>query len=203
MKAKRVALYARVSTNDQTTENQLEDLRRYAEERGWAVHEEYVDHAISGSKSSRPALDRMMSAARKKRFSVVLVWRFDRFARSVKHLVLALEELRGLSIGFVSYQENVDTNSPLGAAIFTIIAAMAQLERDIIIERVHAGLRRAKAQGKKVGRPPMGQADAGEMDRLHRSGVRQHEIARRLGVSRAYVSRSLASLHKTHPKSNP
>jgi len=191
----RAALYARVSTNDQTTENQLNDLRRYAQERGWTIHEEYVDHGISGSKASRPALDRMMGEARKKKFDAVLVWRFDRFARSVKHLVLSLEELRGLGIGFVSYQENVDTSSPLGQAIFTIVAAMAELERNIIVERVHSGLRRAKAQGKRLGRPVGSAIDVAAVARLRGSGLSYRAIARQLGIAVGSAQRGW-ELHK-------
>ncbi len=149
----RVAIYARVSTSDQSTESQLLDLRRYVRERGWTLFKEYADNGISGTTDSRPALNELMNAAKKRRFDAVLVWRFDRFARSTKHLILALEEFRNLGIDFVSYQENIDTSSPLGSAIFTIISAVAQLERDIIAERVKAGLRRAKENGKKLGRP--------------------------------------------------
>ncbi len=149
----RVALYARVSTRDQSTDSQLLDLRRYVRERGWNIFKEYVDEGISGTKDSRPALNELMDNAKKRRFDVVLVWRFDRFARSTQHLINALEEFKNLKIDFVSYQENIDTSSPLGSAIFTIISAVAQLERDIIAERVKAGLRRARENGKKLGRP--------------------------------------------------
>jgi DNA invertase Pin-like site-specific DNA recombinase len=142
-----------VCTLDQSTDSQLLDLRRYVRERGWDIFKEYVDEGISGTKDSRPALNELMNDARKRKFDVVLVWRFDRFARSTKHLILALEEFKNLGIDFVSYQENIDTSSPLGSAIFTIISAVAQLERDIIAERVKAGLRRAKENGKKLGRP--------------------------------------------------
>ena len=153
MTKKRIAVYARVSTSDQSTESQLLDLRRYVRERGWDIFKEYVDEGISGTKDSRPALNELMDDARKRRFDVVLVWRFDRFARSTKHLILALEEFKNLGVDFVSFQENIDTSSPLGSAIFTIISAVAQLERDIIAERVKAGLRRARENGKKLGRP--------------------------------------------------
>ena len=152
----RVALYARVSTSDQTTESQLLDLRRYVRDRGWQTFNEYCDNGISGTKDSRPALNQLIDDAKKCRFDVVLVWRFDRFARSTKHLILALEAFRNLGIDFVSYQENIDTSSPLGGAIFTIISAVAQLERDIIAERVKAGLRRARESGKQLGRPRPG-----------------------------------------------
>ena len=158
----RVAVYARVSTSDQSTDSQLLDLRRYLFERGWKLFNEYCDNGISGTKSSRPALNQLMNDAKKRRFDVVLVWRFDRFARSTKHLILALEEFRNLGIDFVSYQENIDTRSPLGSAIFTIISAVAQLERDIIAERVKAGLRQAKERGKRIGRPEIS-VDEGEI----------------------------------------
>src|ERR1019366_174828 len=136
----RAAIYARVSTTEQSTELQLRDLRHYATARG-IVANEYVDTGFSGAKQSRPALDRLMEDGRKRRFDCVLVWRFDRFARSTKHLLLALEEFRSLGIQFISYQENIDTTSPLGQALFTIVSAVAQLERDLIRERVRAGLR--------------------------------------------------------------
>jgi len=184
------AIYARVSTTDQSTEPQLLDLRAYAKARGWKVHSEYCDSGISGTKDSRPALNSLMNDARKRRFDVVLVWRFDRFARSTKHLVLALEEFKNLGIDFVSYQENVDTSSPLGAAIFTIIGAVAQLERDIIAERVKAGLRRAKTNGKRLGRPEV-QLDAQKARSMRLDGLSLRTIAKRLGVSHTKVAQML------------
>lgn len=187
---KRVALYGRVSTQEQTTDNQLLDLRKYAKERGWTIQDEYVDQGVSGATESRPALDRLMDAARKRQIDVILVWRFDRFARSVKHLVLALDELRGLKVDFVSYQESVDTSSALGQAIFTIIAAMAALERDIIVERVKAGLNRARSQGKRLGRPKA-EVNAKQIMALHKRGMSQREIAVHLGLSKTAVSRVL------------
>jgi len=183
----RVALYARVSTTEQSTDSQLLDLRRYVRERGWDTFREYVDEGISGTKDSRPALNELMNDAKKRRFDVVLVWRFDRFARSTKHLILALEEFKNLGIDFVSFQENIDTSSPLGSAIFTIISAVAQLERDIIAERVKAGLRRARENGKKLGRPKV-QVDREHVLRLKSQGLSLRKIATRLGVSRTTVS---------------
>ena len=191
-KTVRVGIYARVSTTDQTVENQLLDLRRYCQERGWTVVEEFVDHGVSGTKDRRPALDRLMDAVRKRQVDMVLVWRFDRFVRSVKHLVLAPEELRRLGVGFVSFQENVDTNSPLGQAIFTIIAAMAELERNIIVERVRAGLNRARAEGKKLGRPSA-DVDANLLQHLRQQGAFLREIARQTKTSRSTVGRLLAA----------
>ena len=188
----RVALYARVSTTDQSTESQLLDLRRYVSERGWNIFKEYVDEGISGTKDSRPALNELMNDAKKRRFDVVLVWRFDRFARSTKHLILALEEFRNLGIDFVSYQENIDTSSPLGSAIFTIISAVAQLERDIIAERVKAGLRRAKENGKRLGRPRLA-IDLEKIQKLRSQGLSLRAIAKETGVSRTTVSDVLSA----------
>jgi len=188
----RVALYARVSTTDQSTDSQLLDLRRYTRERGWNIFKEYVDEGISGTKDRRPALNELMNDAKKRRFDVVLVWRFDRFARSTKHLILALEEFRNLGIDFVSYQENIDTSSPLGSAIFTIISAVAQLERDIIAERVKAGLRRARENGKKLGRP-RASVDTEKIHWLRSKGLSLRAIAKETGVSRMTVSDVLSS----------
>ncbi len=184
------AIYARVSTNEQSTEPQLLDLRRYADQRGWDVYQVYDDKGISGTRNSRPALDDLMNDARKRRFDVVLVWRFDRFARSTKHLVLALEEFKNLGIDFVSYQENIDTSSPLGAAIFTIIGAVAQLERDIIAERVKGGLRRAKSNGTKLGRPQL-QPDADKARKMRSEGLSLRAIATGLGISHTKVAQLL------------
>ncbi len=186
----RVALYARVSTTDQSTDSQLLDLRRYTQERNWHVFREYCDNGISGTKDSRPALNELMNDAKKRRFDVVLVWRFDRFARSTKHLILALEEFRNLGVDFVSYQENIDTSSPLGGAIFTIISAVAQLERDIIAERVKAGLRRAIANGKRLGRPKA-LANQLQIQALHEEGMSSRQIAKKLKLSPRTVLRRL------------
>ena len=183
----RVALYARVSTTDQSTESQLLDLRRYTRERGWTIFKEYCDNGVSGTKDSRPALNELMNSAKKRRFDMVLVWRFDRFARSTKHLILALEEFKNLGIDFVSYMENIDTSSPLGSAIFTIISAVAQLERDIIAERVKAGLRRAKENGKRLGRP-RASVDIEKIHWLRSKGLSLRAIAKVTGISRTTVS---------------
>ncbi len=189
----RVALYARVSTTDQSTDSQLLDLRRYVSDRGWQTYKEYCDNGISGTKDSRPALNELMSDAKKRKFDAVLVWRFDRFARSTRHLINALEEFKNLGIDFVSYQENIDTSSPLGSAIFTIISAVAQLERDIIAERVKMGLRKAKANGKKLGRPKT-QVECKKVRRLHSQGLSHRAIATELGVSHATIGRILRAI---------
>lgn len=188
----RTAIYARVSTTDQSTESQLLDLRRYAADRDWKIFKEYVDEGISGTKDSRPALNELMDDAKKRRFDVVLVWRFDRFARSTKHLILALEEFKNLGIDFVSYQENIDTSSPLGAAIFTIISAVAQLERDIISERVKSGLRKAKQNGKTLGRPRGTSVDVGLAQKLRREGLSMERIATQMNTSPASIWRAVS-----------
>src|SRR5271166_2633666 len=176
----RAAIYARVSTTEQSPELQLRDLRQYAEARGLSVTE-YVDTGFSGAKQNRPALDRLMDDSRKRRVDCILVWRFDRFARSTKHLLLALEEFRSLGVQFISFQENIDTTSPLGQALFTIVSAVAQLERDLIRERVRAGLRNARAKGKKFGRPSSG-VDPSRIVALRASGASWRQIAEALGI---------------------
>ena len=190
----RIGIYCRVSTLGQSTDSQLLDLRRYVSERQWHIFKEYCDNGISGTKDSRPALDELMDAARKRRFDTVLVWRFDRFARSTKHLILALEEFRNLGVDFISYQENIDTSSPLGSAIFTIISAVAQLEKDIIAERVKAGLRRARENGKKLGRPKGTALDVEMIHGLRSEGLSLQQIATELNTSKTTVSRLLGSV---------
>src|SRR3954466_10501303 len=153
---KRAAIYARVSTVDrgQDPETQLRQLREYAERRGFAVTEEYVDHA-SGSRNDRERYRAMLEAARKRRFDVLLVWRYDRFARSMRELVNALAEFEGLGIDFVSYNEGADTTTPQGRLLFGIMASLAEFERSLVAERVKAGMQRAEAQGKHTGRPAL------------------------------------------------
>src|SRR5262245_52955644 len=144
----RVAIYARVSTanNGQDPEMQTREIREYIERRGWIVADEYVDVGISGTKEKRPELDRLMSDAHRRRFNVVVVWRFDRFARSVSHLLRALENFKALGIEFVSFSEQLDTSTPAGKMVFTVLGAVAELERSLIVERVKAGMRNAKAE---------------------------------------------------------
>jgi DNA invertase Pin-like site-specific DNA recombinase len=179
----KVVLYARVSTNEQDPEVQLEPLRTHAGQRTWDVAEEFVDHGYSGSRESRPALDRLMKAAWKGRFQAVLVWRFDRFARSTKHLIAALHQFRRLNISFVSLTEQFDTSTPIGEAMFTVLGAMAQLERDIVRERVRAGLQRARSNGIRLGRP-MAHVDTDRLRALLDKQLSLPEIGRRLGCCR-------------------
>ncbi len=188
--SKRVGLYMRVSTKDQSCDMQLSDLERYSKERGFSIFKVYKDNGVSGTKESRPALSELMNDAKKRKFDIVLVWRFDRFARSTKHLVNALYEFRNLGIDFISYQENIDTSSPLGEAVFTIISAMAKLERDIIAERVKGGLRRAQANGKRLGRPKSDvNTDKIVEYRRQKKSIRQ--IARELNLTNNLVFRTL------------
>jgi len=185
-----VALYARVSTKDQDPGLQLEALRRHAEQRGFEVVEEYVDAGISGAKEKRPALDRLVKDAWAGKFQAVLVWRFDRFARSVKHLMVALEKFRSLKIDFISLQEQFDTSTPIGQAMFTIIGVMAQLEREIIRERVMAGLARARERGVRLGRPTAN-ARGDQALTLKNQGLSLQEMAKQLKCSRSTVRRRI------------
>jgi len=193
----RVALYARVSTknNGQDPETQLLALREYAENRKLTIFNEYVD-TISGSKDSRPALNQMMTDAQRRRFDSVVVWKFDRFARSTRHLILSLEEFQSLGIDFISISESVDTSTPMGKMVYTVIAAVAELERSLIRERVVLGLRRAKSQGKQLGRPRTS-IDLDKLRELHGAGLSHRQIAAQLGTSHASVGRALRNGTKT------
>jgi DNA invertase Pin-like site-specific DNA recombinase len=190
MANKRVAVYVRVSTKDQSVDMQLNDLERYSRERGLRVFKVYQDNGVSGTKETRPALSELMNDARKCKFDIVLVWRFDRFARSTKHLVTALYEFRNLGIDFISYQENIDTSSPLGEAIFTIISAMSKLERDIIAERVKGGLRKARANGKRLGRPKS-EVDTDKVVEYRKQNKSIRQIAKELNMSNNLVFRTI------------
>jgi DNA invertase Pin-like site-specific DNA recombinase len=187
----RVALYARVSTSGhgQDPELQLEELRRVADQRGWEAIE-YVDEGVSGTKDSRPALDRLMADARKGRIQIVAVLRFDRFARSVAHLLQALEEFRTLNVDFISVSEAIDTSTPMGKMVFTVIGAVAELEREIIRERVIAGVRRAQAQGKNCGRPVV-EMDLRPALALLREGRSLKDVSGIIKASRTTLRRRL------------
>ena len=148
----RAAIYARVSTLDQQPENQLQELRRYADARGWTAVE-YVDRGVSGAKDRRPALDQLLTDARRRRLDVVVCWRLDRLGRNLKHLITLLEELQALGVAFVSLAEGIDATTPAGKLQMHILGAIAEFERERIRERVLAGLQRARTQGKRLGRP--------------------------------------------------
>ena len=187
----RAALYARVSTvgHGQDVGLQLDELRQVAAQRHW-VAQEFVDDGISGSKDRRPALDRLMSEVRAGRVDVVAVWRFDRFARDTRHLLQACEELRQCGVQFVSLREQVDTSTPIGKAMFTIISAIAELEKDILRERVIAGVRRAQAAGKHCGRPKV-DVDLRPAVALLREGRTLKDTARILKIDRNTLRRRL------------
>ena len=184
---KRAVLYMRVSTVDQHPESQLHDLRELARQRGYEIGHEYTDR-ISGTKAKRPGLDELMRDARRGRFDVVLVWASDRLARSVRHFLEVLDELNHLKIEFVSFRENIDTGGPLGRAIVVIIGAIAELERNLIVERVRAGMRRAKLEGRHIGRRPL-DIDRAAVLRHRAHGQSLSQIATTFTISRATVSR--------------
>jgi DNA invertase Pin-like site-specific DNA recombinase len=186
---KRAVIYMRVSSVDQHPETQVHDLRQMAAQRGYQIVQEYTDR-ISGVKARRPGLDQMMTDARRGRFEVVLVWACDRIARSTRHFLEVLDELDRLNVEFVSFRENIDTSGPLGRAIVVIIGAIAELERNLIIERVRAGMRRARLDGTHIGRQPLTlDNDAIRRDRFQGHSIRQ--IARNHSVSTATIQRAL------------
>ncbi len=187
--SKRAALYMRVSTVDQHPETQLHDLRGLAAQRGFDVVSEYTDK-ISGAKAKRPGLDQLLADARRGKFDVVLVWAFDRLARSVRHFLEVLDELNHLQIEFVSFRENIDTGGPLGRAMVVILGAIAELERNLIIERVRAGMRRAKLEGRRIGRAPL-DVDRDAVLRDRRKGMSLADIAEAHRISKASVCRVL------------
>jgi len=185
---KRAALYCRVSTVDQHPETQLGELRQFAANKGFQVVGEYTDHGFSGTKARRPQLDLMMDDARRHRFDVLLVWSCDRLARSTKHLLQTIDELNGMGIQFLSQREAIDTEGPLGRAILVIVSAMAELERCIIIERVRAGMRRARLEGRQIGRSRL-DVDRQQVIDDRRSGMSLTQVAKKHNISRASVCR--------------
>ena len=187
MKAKRAAIYTRVSTTDQHPEMQEEELRDYAARRNWTIHGIYSDKGVSGAVEKRPGLDAMMTDCRRRKVDVVIVWKFDRFARSLKQLLNALELFRELGIGFVSCTEAIDTSLPHGEMLFQIIGAIAQWERSLIAERVKAGLQHARQQGKRLGRPSLLELKPDEITKLRNERKRNHvpfrKLAKQFGCS--------------------
>src|SRR5712692_2657082 len=180
---KRVALYARVSTSDkgQDPETQLLVLREYAARRGFVPAGEYVDYA-SGTRDNRPQYQALLAAARKRQVDVVLVWRYDRFARSTQALVHALKEFHSLGVDFISYHENIDTTTPQGEMIFTVMASLAQFESALISARVKAGMARARAQGKRIARAPLAAVVQRRIATLYQQGHSIHQISKQLRI---------------------
>jgi DNA invertase Pin-like site-specific DNA recombinase len=196
MKATRCAIYCRVSTDAQNTENQKRDLLRYCESRGWEIFETFEDVGISGAKDDRPGLNALMKAAKQRQFTSVVVWKFDRFARSTQHLLRALEEFRALGIDFVSCSEGIDTSTPMGKMIFTFLGAIAEFERSLIQERVKAGIARAQEDGVHCGRPRVG-FDVNTAIELKRQGLSWKKLSTRMGVSISTLRRVLTPLMST------
>lgn len=178
----RAALYSRVSRIDQSCDNQLRDLREYTRVRGWTDVREFTDTGISGTKERRPALDKLMAEVKARRVDVVVVAAFDRLGRSVRHLVTSLELFRHLGVEFISLREQIDTGSPLGHAVFVIVSAIAELERSLIVERVKSGLRRARAEGRTLGRPRL-QVDERQLRLVASQKLPVRAAAKALGIS--------------------
>ena len=204
----RVAFYSRVSTTNhgQDPELQLRELREYAAARGWSVMSEYTDLGVSGTKDSRPQLNRLMGDARQRKFDVVLCWKLDRFGRSLVHLVNALAEFEALGIAFISLRDSLDLSTPSGRLMFQIIGAMAEFERSLIRERVVAGLRNARAKGKTFGRPRVS-VDAAQVVALRERGLSWPKVCKALILSRGTAQRAFyetrpITLHKSSPEAH-
>jgi putative DNA-invertase from lambdoid prophage Rac len=193
----KAAIYARVSTADQSCENQLIELRRYCSARGWNAIE-YVDTGVSGAKDRRPALDQLMADARRRNVDTVVVWRLDRFGRNLRHLITAIEELNAAGVSFISLGENIDTASPAGRLLLGVMASFAEFERERIRERIHAGLARARRQGQKLGRKRE-RIPLRDLQRV--TGLSVREAGRVLGVppSRVYNERVRAFGNRPEP----
>ena len=193
----KAAIYARVSTSNigQSPEMQLSEIREYCQRREWEIAGEYVDVGISGTKERRPQLDRLMADAHQRRFDAVLVWKLDRFGRSLRHLVNALAELEALGMAFVSLRDNLDLTTPSGRLMFQIIGAMAEFERALIVERVKAGMRAAKSRGKRIGRPPRTELTPDTRKAIalayRRKEGSQRALAARFGTSMGTVQRCI------------
>ena len=192
-----VAIYARVSTTEgkQTPENQLRQLRTYAKARDFTIIAAYIDHA-TGRNEKRPEYQKLLDAVRKRQADIVLVWRYDRFARSTKALITALNEFRTLGVDFISYQENIDTTTPQGEMVFTIMASLAQFESALIGERTKAGMQRAREQGKRVHRPPLPEKTKREIAKLREQGVSIKSISRKLKIAYATAHKYVKALQE-------
>jgi DNA invertase Pin-like site-specific DNA recombinase len=187
----RVAIYGRVSTDGQSVDLQVNELREYAAKRKWVIVEEYPD-VISGSKESRPALNRLMADARKRKFDILLVWKIDRFGRSLKHLVNSLAELENIGVAFVSLRDSLDLSSPAGRLMAQLLGAISEFERSLITERVRAGIRNARSKGRRLGRPRL-EVDHARISRLRANGASLRGISQQLGISLGSIHRALRS----------
>ena len=190
---KRIAIYARVSTDRQSTESQLNTLREYIEKREWNLFKEYIDEGFTGSNTKRPAFNEMMADAKKRRFDVLLVYKLDRLSRSLKDLIITLDDLKSTGIDFVSYDNSLDTTTPTGRLIFHVVGSVAEFEREIIKERVKTGLENARRKGKRLGRPPVSSALVEEAKRLRSQGMPYRKIGLQLGIPESTVRANLTS----------
>ncbi len=191
---KSVSIYARVSTERQAVDMQLSELRDYVQRAGWKVYREFVDEGYTGKNTARPAFKEMIDEARRRKFDVLLVWKLDRLSRSLKDLIGTLDELGHLGIDFISYDNKIDTSSPTGKLVFQIIGAVAEFERDIISERVKAGLRNARRKGKRLGRPPVSPMVIEKAKKLRKEGLSYRKIGKRLGISEGMVRKGLKKM---------
>ncbi|NGZ27465.1 MAG: recombinase family protein [Magnetococcales bacterium] len=191
---RKVAIYARVSTDGQTTENQLLELRTMAKNRGWEIFEEFVDHGISGAKSreERPAFNRMLKGMVRHQFDMIAAWSVDRLGRSLQHLVEFLSEVQAHQVDLFLYQQGLDTSTPAGRAMFQMLGVFSEFERAMIRDRVVAGIARARANGTVLGRPKVGSETEEQIKRLHMTGIGIRKIARELGIGVSVVQRVVA-----------
>jgi DNA invertase Pin-like site-specific DNA recombinase len=187
-----VAIYCRVSTDGQSVDLQVNELREYAAKRDWHVIEEYLDIGVSGAKESRPALNRLMADARQRKFDILLVWKIDRFGRSLKHLVNSLAELENVGVHFISLRGSLDLSSPAGRLMAQLLGAISEFERSLITERVRAGIRNARSKGRRLGRPRL-EMDKARVSRLRANGASLRAISEQLGISVGSVHRALRS----------
>ena len=187
MNTKNVAIYARVSTDRQSTESQLSTLRAYIEKRSWTPCKEYIDTGFTGSNTKRPAFNEMIADAKKRSFDVLLVYKLDRLSRSLKDLITTLDELQSLEIDFISYDNALDTTTPTGRLLFHIVGAVAEFEKELIRERVKAGLDNARTKGKRLGRPPIPSLKLEEAKKLRKEGFSFRKISSLLGIHESSI----------------
>ena len=190
---KTVAIYARVSTDKQKVDMQLRELRLFVKRSGWTIYNEYIDHGFTGANTNRPAFNIMMDEAKKRKFNILLIWKLDRLSRSMKDLINTLDELGHYGINFISYDNNLDTTTPTGKLVFHVIGAVAEFEKDIIRDRVIAGLAHAKSQGKRLGRPPLSDAKLTEAKKLLKQGLSMRAVEKKLGVGEGTIRKKLKS----------
>ncbi len=193
-KTKSVAIYARVSTDKQKVDMQLNELRQFVARSGWNIYEEYIDQNFSGGNTKRPAFTAMMDAARKRKFDLLLVWKLDRLSRSLKDLIVTLDELGSCGIDFVSYDNNLDTSTPTGKLVFQIVGAVAEFEKEIIRERVVAGLATARNKGKRLGRPPVSRYVYDQALKMRSDGLSYRNIGKVLGIDEGTIRKRVKSI---------